>query len=325
MVPSVVLWALYSSGSIRIWMLYSLILVRGIVNAFDNPARQSIVGELVGRTQVVSAVSLNASLIQAGRLLGPAAGALIIATLGLGPCFLGAASTYGFMVVTLLLMRPGEIHASQVTPRGKGQIRAGVVHVAHKPELRVPLVLMAVVGLLAFNFNVALPAVARFTYHGTATTYALMMNFLAGGALVGALLSGMRTTITRRTMSFAALAFGVTLGLAAVADNLWLMLIALIGVGASSVTFSASVQAAIQLAVEPEMRGRVLSLYQALYQGSTPIGSIIVGAMAAEFGARSSLALGSVAALLAGAGGVWGRKQWRRRIVRPVEAGEQAV
>ena len=174
-------------------MVYVSSLARGIVNIFDNPARQSFVPEMVGRDRIVSAVSLNASIVQAGRLIGPAIAALIIATLGLAPCFLMNALTFVFMIAMLLLIGPPS-SSLPVTPRGPGQLRAGLRVVARTPELRMPLLLMAVVGMLSFNFQVVLPAVARFTYHGTATTYALMMGCLAAGALAGALLVGTRTS-----------------------------------------------------------------------------------------------------------------------------------
>jgi MFS family permease len=303
-VPPVLLWALTASGNIEIWMVYAISLTRGVINVFDNPARQSFVPEMVGLDRVVSAVSLNASVIQAGRLIGPALAAVIIATLGLAPCFFLNALTFVFMVAMLLLIRPSELKPSPITPRGPGQLREGIRVALHTSDIRVPLVMMGVVGLLAFNFQVVLPALARFTFHGTATTYALMMNFLAAGALCGALAVGTRTVVTRRTVSWAALAFGVALGVAGIVDDLKIALLAMIAVGGASVAFSASVQSAVQLAAEPEMRGRVLSLYQILYQGTTPLGSVLTGWLAATAGARAGLVVGSVAALLAGAWGL---------------------
>jgi MFS family permease len=312
-VPAALLWILTESGGIRMWMIYVLVVARGLVNVVDNPARQSFVMEMVSSERVLNAVSLNASIIQAARLVGPAAAAAVIATFGLAPCFLLNALSFLFMVVMLVLMRPGELSPARVVKRGKGQLRAGLWLVARTPELRLPLGLMAIVGLLSFNFTVVLPAVARFTFHGSATTYALMMNFLAAGALVGALVFGTRTSVTPKLVSLAALVFGAMLGLAALAGDLRLALFALIGVGAASVTFSASVQAALQLTVVPEMRGRVLSLYQIVYHGTTPLGALAVGAMAATLGARSGLVLGAVGALLAGAYGLWSSGRARSR------------
>ncbi len=291
-IPPVALWILTQSGSVRIWMIYVIVVLRGLVNTVDNPARQSFVAEIVDRDQLVNAVSLNASIVQAGRLVGPAVAALVIATLGLGPCFLLNALTFVFMIAMLLAMNGSELHPEPPAPRAKGQLRAGLAVVARTPDLRLPLALMAVVGLFSFNFTVVLPAVARFTYGGTATTYAVMVNFLALGALGGALVSSVRTSIGARVVSFAAIAFGGALCLTAAAPDLRLALPALVLVGATSVLFSASVQASLQLAAAPEMRGRILALYQIVYMGTTPLGAILVGALAATLGARSGLVLG---------------------------------
>jgi MFS family permease len=319
MVAPAALYVLYETGAIRMWMVYAIVAMRGTVNTIDNPARQAFVGELVGRDHLVNAVSLNASITQAGRLLGPAVAALVIATLGLGPCFLLNSLSFAVMAVLLLLMRADELQPGAITRRGKGQLRAGLAYAASTPGLRVPLLLMAVVGLLAFNFTVVLPAVARFTFHGTATTYALMMNFLAVGALAGAFVTGMKAVIQPRVAAWAAVAFGAALGLASAASDVHLALVALIAVGATSVMFSASVQASLQMALEPEMRGRVLSLYQILYQGTTPVGAILVGWLASTSGARSGLVLGSIAALLAGGLGVWATSTSRGRVSEALE------
>ncbi len=303
--PPVALWILTQSGSVRMWMVYLIVIVRGLVNTVDNPARQSFVGEIVERDQLVNAVSLNASVVQAGRLVGPAIAAAVIATLGLGPCFLLNALTFVFMIAMLLLMHASELHPGPVTPRGKGQLREALSEVSRTPNLRLPLALMGVVGLLSFNFTVVLPAVARFSFGGTATTYAVMVNFLALGALGGALISGVRTTVGPRFVSLAAVAFGAALCVTAAAPDLRLALPALVAVGATSVLFSASVQASLQLAAAPEMRGRILALYAMVYQGTTPIGALIVGGLAATAGARSGLVVGGVGAVLAGLAGLW--------------------
>ena len=304
-VPTVVLWLVTERGAAAMWMVYVLVIVRGTINTFDNPARQSFVTEMVGRDNIVNAVSLNASIIQAGRLIGPAIAAVVIATLGLAPCFFLNALTFVFMVAMLLLMRPEELSRAPIAPRAKGQLREGLAVVAHTPEMRVPLGMMAVVGLLAFNFTVVLPAVARFTFGGTATTYALMVNFLAAGALGGALVSGTRTKVTLRWVAWSSVAFGAALGAAALVDDLAVFLVAMVVVGATSVLFSAAVQSALQLAAAPEMRGRVLSLYQLVYMGTTPLGALVVGALASTVGPRSGLVLGAAGALAAGAVGVW--------------------
>jgi MFS family permease len=320
--PALALWALSHTGSARLWMICVIVLVRGLINVFDNPARQSFVSEMVGPERIVNAVSLNASIVQAGRLLGPAAAAILIATVGLPACFLANGLTFVFMVAMLLLMNPGQLVPAPVAPRGRGQLRATVAEVARTPRLLLPLALMAIVGLLAFNFTVVLPAVARFTFHGTATTYAVMVNCLAAGSLAGAIASATRTRVSSRAVAWAALAFGAALAAAAAVDEFAAMLVALTAVGAASVMFSASAQAALQLAAAPEMRGRVLSLYQVVYSGTTPLGALIVGGLASTVGARSGLLVGAIAALLAGAGGIWAS---RGEAAPPTERAEREL
>jgi MFS family permease len=320
-VPPTALWILSHGHLTQIWMVYPIVIVRGFINVFDNPARQSFVIEMVGPERIINGVSLNASVIQTGRLVGPALAGLIIATLGLGPCFLLNAATFVFMVLMLLLMRPEELNPAPVAPRGRGQLRAGFSLAARTPELRLPLVSMAIVGLLAFNFTVVLPAVARFTFHGSATTYALMVNFLAVGALGGAVVSSTRRGMSAKVVPWAALAFGAALGLASIVDDLAVMLVALLVVGATSVTFSAAVQTTLQLSAAPEMRGRIVSFYQLVYMGTTPLGALLVGALASSEGARSGLVVGSIGALVTGAGGVVALSR-RRRATGPSDPRE---
>ncbi len=304
-VPAFVLWAVTQTGQARIWMVWSLLLLRGVVNSFDSPARQSFVNEIVGRGRIVNAVSLNASVLQAGRLFGPAIAAVIIATVGLAPCFFLNGASFLVMVVMLLLMRPSELLPAPAAPRGKGRLRESLRYAMRTPNLRLPLAMMAVVGLLAFNFTVVLPAVARFAFDGDATTYALMVNFLAAGALVGGLLSGTRSTVTSRMVAWSSIGFGVALGVSALVADLAVFLVAMTAVGFASVLFSASVQSAIQLEAPPEMRGRILSLYQIVYMGTTPLGALFVGALASTSGSRSGLVVGAVGALAAGVFGLW--------------------
>jgi MFS family permease len=316
-VPPFVLFALIETGAVRIWMVWVLLLFRGVVNSFDNPARQSFVNEMVGPERIVNAVSLNASVMQAGRLLGPAVAAVVIATAGLSPCFVLNGASFLVMVVMLLLMRPSEMTPAPPAPRGHGLLREGFRYVARTPELRLPLGMMGIVGLLAFNFTVVLPAVARFAFSGDATTYALMVNFLAAGALAAGLISGTRSNVSPRMVAWASIGFGLALGAAALVADLAVFLVAMTFVGFASVLFSASVQSLIQLEAPAEMRGRIMSLYQIVYMGTTPIGALLVGGLAATVGSRAGLVVGAVGALAAGAVGLWSLARTRQIPAQP--------
>jgi MFS family permease len=295
--PAFTLWVLYEQGTVTPWIVYGLVLVRGLVNAFDNPARQSFVAELVGADRVVNAISLNSVVVHTSRIAGPAAAGALIAAFGVGPCFLVNALSFVAMLVALRTMNPAELQAGRPAARERGQLRSAIAHVRATPELLVPLAMMAVVGTLSYNFQVLLPLLARFTWHGDASTYAALTAAMGLGSVSGALASSARNRVTPRLLVGAAIAYGVIeLGVAA-APLLSVQLVLLAALGAVSVTFAASVNSSLQLAVAPALRGRVMALYAVVFLGSTPIGAPLVGWLAEVGGPRASLVLGAVAAL----------------------------
>ncbi|MDP9292828.1 MAG: MFS transporter, partial [Actinomycetota bacterium] len=275
--PALALWGLTVGGAIELWMVYALVLTRGVVTAIDNPARQSFVMELVGPERIVNAVSLNAVVVHTARIAGPAAAGTVIALLGVGPCFALNALSFGAMLVALRRMDPRALQASVVAQRAKGDLRLALAHVRATPALWIPLGAMVLVGTLSFNFQVLMPLLATDTWHGTATTYALMTMAMGIGSVGGALAAGERGRVSPRLLVAAAGAFGVFELLAAVAPSLPLMIAALVPLGAVSVTFAAGVNSSLQLAAAPLMRGRVMSLFSIVFIGSTPIGTPLVG------------------------------------------------
>jgi MFS family permease len=304
--PALVLWGLVTSGSVEIWMVYALVLARGAVTAVDNPARQSFVVEMVGAERVVNAVSLNSVIVHTARILGPAAAGVVIALLGVGPCFAVNAASFAVMLVALRSMDAGALRpAPRAAGRGRGQLREGLRHVRSTPGLLIPLAMMAVIGTLSFNFQVLLPLLASFTWHGTASTYALLTAAMGIGSVSGALASGARGHVSPRLLVGSAALFGVFMLLVAAAPSVRLQLAALIPLGAVSVTFAAGVNSAMQLAVEPALRGRVMALYSVVFLGSTPIGAPLVGWIAEVAGPRTSLVVGAAAALGAAAWARW--------------------
>jgi MFS family permease len=299
-IPALTLWALAGSGAARPSMVLALVFVRGAVNAVDNPARQAFVMEMVGRDRVVNAVSLNSLIVHSARIVGPAVAGGVIAAVGVAPCFLLNALSFGAMLVALSLIDPHELHTGKRARRAPGQLRSALRHVAHTPQLRVPLVAMALVGTLSFNFQVILPLVARFAFHGTAATYALLTSSMAVGAVCGALVSGARERVDAPLIAGAAALFGVFSLAAAAAPTLPLEVAALAVTGAASVTFAAGINSTLQLEAAPAMRGRVMALYSVVFLGSTPIGAPISGWLAGAAGPRSALVLAGVAAILGG-------------------------
>jgi MFS family permease len=304
--PAIALWVLVTAGSVEPWMVYALVLVRGVVTAFDNPARQSFVIELVGPERVVNAVSLNSVIVQAGRIIGPAAAGGVIALAGVGPCFALNALSFAAMLVALQRMDASALRPTAVAERAPRELRAALSYVAGSPALWIPLGMMVVVGTLTFNFQVLLPLLADFTWHGTATTYALLTAAMGLGSVGGALAAGARGRVSPKLLIGSSLLFGVAMLLAAGAPTLPLQILALVPLGAASVTFAAGVNSALQIAVEPQMRGRVMALYSVVFLGSTPIGAPLVGWLAGAAGPRAGLVAGAAAALIAGvAAWVW--------------------
>jgi len=274
----------------------------GTVVALDNPARQSFVIELVGAERVVNAVSLNSVIVHCARMIGPAIAGVLIAIVGVEPCFLLNAASFAAMLVALRRMDPAELTVVERGPRGPRALRDGVSYVARTPKLAVPLAMMALVGTLGFNFQVLLPLLARFSFEGGPGTYAALVVAMGAGSVLGALTSGARNRVSSRLLIGSSAAFGVFTMFAVAAPTLTLEVIALALVGAASVTFAAGVNSTLQLEVEPAMRGRVMALYSVVFLGSTPIGAPVAGWLSDLAGPRAGLALGGTAALTAAVG-----------------------
>jgi MFS family permease len=302
--PALALWGLTASGAVEPWMVFALVFVRGAVNSVDNPTRQSFVIEMVGADRVVNAVGLNSVLIHAARIIGPAGAGALILTVGIAPCFLINGATFAAMIVALRGMDPRRLeHPARPQDDGERGVAAAVRYVRGEPALLIPLAMMAVVGTLAFNYQVLLPLLGRFTYEGGASAYTALAVAMAVGSVAGALTTGARGQVSERLLVGAAAAFGASALLASAAPSLPLALAALVPLGAVSVTFAAGVNSTLQLGASPAMRGRVMALYSVVFLGSTPIGALLVGWLAEVAGPRAGLVLGGVAALAAAVGG----------------------
>jgi MFS family permease len=287
------------AGVVALWMVYVSAIALGMAAAFDTPARQTFVQEMVGRDQLTNAVSLNSTLVNAARIVGPAIAGVTIVTVGIGWCFLINGLSYVALITALLVMNSDELHPAAVSGRRRRQIVDGFVYVARTPSVRTPLFLMAVAGLFTYEYQVILPLFARFTFDGDAQTFASMSSAMGVGAVVGGLIAASRSnrapvSLARTAIVFALLQIGVSQ-----APTLWMALGSLAIVGAASVTFIALGNATLQLTAEPEMRGRVMGLYVLAFFGTTPIGAPLMGWVGDQFGPRHALALGGITLLLA--------------------------
>jgi MFS family permease len=298
-IPAVGLLAVTATEVVTPWMVYLAVFAMGTVNAIDNPTRQSFVIEMVGPDRVVNAVSLNSVIVQAARIVGPAVAGILIATVGVVPCFALNALTFVAMILALVRMDPERLQAPPVAEREPGAIRAGLRYVLRTPELMVPLALMGLVGTLGFNFQVVLPLLAKFSFDSGAMTYATLVSAMAVGSIVGALVNGHRGRTGPRLIAGGALAFGVAALLSAAMPSLAFEVPALMLLGAASVTFAATINSTLQLAVAPEMRGRVMALYSVVFLGSTPIGAPLTGWLAQNYDPRVALLLAGLSGLFA--------------------------
>ncbi len=313
-IPALVLLAVTATGVVAPWMVFLAVGARGAVNAVDNPTRQSFVIEMVGPDRVVNAVSLNSVIVQSARIAGPAVAGVTIAVFGVAPCFALNALTFVAMIVALWGMDPSGLRAAPVAEREPGAIRAGLRYVRRTPELAVPLALMALVGTFGFNFQVVLPLLAKFSFGGGAMAYAALVSAMGVGAIAGALVNGAHGRTGPRLIAGGALAFGLLALLAAGAPTLALEIPVLALLGASAVTFAATINSTLQLAVIPQMRGRVMALYSVVFLGSTPIGGPLAGWLSETYDPRVALLLAAVAGLSAAWAGHVALSRLRSRV-----------
>ncbi|HVV74890.1 MAG TPA: MFS transporter [Mycobacteriales bacterium] len=307
---------------VRLWEIGVLAVILGLNNTFENPSRQSFVLEMVGPAYVRNAVTLNSVMVNAARAVGPAVAGLIINAGGLGICFLINAASFVAVVISLTRMDVAALSPSPPAVRARGQLREGLRYVRSEVGLAVPLVMMAIVGCLAYEFQVTLPVVAARAFDGGSRTYGFMTASMGVGAVIGGLYAAGRGKTGLASMVRSSAVFAVVIAAAAVAPNLGVEIVALAAVGAASVTFLSKGNSTLQLAADPQMRGRVMSLWAVAFLGSTPVGGPIAGYVAQHIGARWGLALGAVACAAAALLGV----SVLRRVRRPgVVADMEAV
>jgi MFS family permease len=284
---------------ISLWQIGILAVILGLNNTFENPARQTFVLEMVGPKDLRNAVTLNSVLVNVARAVGPAAAGIIIAAGGYGVCFLINAASFVAVVVSLLKMNTSALSPSVPMQRGRGQLREGLRYVKSEVGLAVPLLMMAIVGCLAYEFQVTLPVMATRAFHGGSQSYGFMTAAMGIGAVVGGLYAAARGKTGLRSLTRSCVVFTVVIAAAAVAPNLTIELIALAAVGAASVTFLSKGNSTLQLASAPQMRGRVMALWAVAFLGSTPIGGPAAGAVSQYVGPRWGLGLGALACAIA--------------------------
>ncbi len=289
------------TGSEALWSVYLLTFAAGTVTAVENPARRALVTDMVEDRDVPNAVGLNSTMMTTSRVFGPAIGGALIAGPGIGWCFAVNAASYAPQLWLFWRMDRSKLRPSEAVAKAKGQLREGLRYVWSEPSLRLPLLLVAAVGTMAFNFSVILPLFATRDLEGSETTFTTMLSIMSVGSVVGALAIARRTEADTAFLAKCALALGLAMVALAVAPVTALAYLAVVPVGVTSIMVVSGSNAVVQLATAPAMRGRVLALISVVFLGSTPIGGPITGWISETLGARWALGLGAVTSLVAGA------------------------
>lgn len=308
---------------IQLWQIYVLALSLGLLNALDNPTRQTLVSELVPPDDLTNAVSLNSLSFNTSRLIGPAAGGLTIAVVGVAGCFLLNALSFLGVVASLLLIRTHSDVPTADRRRGAilSQVGEGLRYAFATPDVLFVVILMAAIGCFGYNFQTILPLIAQYVLHADAASFGLLTSSMAIGSVGSALLMASRGKVTRRRIFVGAIGFSVLLFSVPFASD-WLVLIPLlIALGAFSILFGSSANVHLQTVTPPALRGRVMSIYTLLFLGSTPIGSMIVGTLAEHQGVQVAIAEMAVLCMVGVIGGMFYLSRVRQQLRSTDEAG----
>lgn len=302
-VQALSLGLLVTFGVAKFSEVCALAVVLGFNNVFENPSRQAFIREMVGRDNLRNAVTLNSVMSNGARAVGPAIAGVLIATVGVGICFLLNAASFVAVVTSLLIMDKAALRPSPPEPRAKGQIREGLSYAARTTDIAVPLIMMGLIGTLAYEFTVSLPLFATGTFHGGSEAYGFMTASMGVGAVLGGLVTASRGRTGMRPVILGATGFGLAILFTAMAPSLAIAYIGLLFVGWGSVSFVSVGNSTIQLSSKATMRGRALSLWQLAFQGTTPIGGPVIGWVISESEPRTGLLVGAASCFAAAATG----------------------
>lgn len=304
------------TGAVQLWHVYLFALLLGVVAAFDAPARQTFVSELVAGPNLSNAVALNSASFNAARLIGPAVAGLLTAAVGAGWVFLINAATFGAVLLSLALLRREKLYRAERAKRSRGSLVDGFRYVRRRPDILVILIMVFLIGTFGLNFPIFISTMSVSVFHQGAGEYGILSSIMAVGSVAGALLSARRDR-PRISLLFAGAAFfGFGCALAAVMPTYWLFAIALIVIGVSAQTLMTTANGTVQMTTDPVLRGRVMAIYMAIFMGGTPIGAPIVGWVADTFGPRWAMGVGAASGFAAALVGVFYLVKYRGMRVR---------
>jgi MFS family permease len=304
------------SGAVQLWHVYLFALALGVVAAFDAPARQTFVSELVAGPNLSNAVALNSASFNAARLLGPAAAGLLTAAVGAGWVFLINAATFGAVLLSLTMLRKEKLYRAERAKRSRGGLVDGFRYVRRRPDILVILIMVFLIGTFGLNFPIFISTMSVSVFHQGAGEYGLLSSIMAIGSVAGALLAARRERPRLSMLFVGAALFGAGCALAAVMPTYWLFALALIVIGVSSQTLMTTANGTVQMTTDPLLRGRVMAIYMAIFMGGTPIGAPIVGWVADAFGPRWAMGVGAASGFAAALVGVFYLVKYRGMRVR---------
>ena len=283
------------TGVVQLWHVYVFAFLFGCATAFDAPARQTFVAELVGDAELPNAVALNSTSFNAARMVGPAVAGLTIASVGTGWAFLINGISFIAVLASLSLLRVNELHANARARLAKGSFTEGFRYVWSRPDLVVILIVLFLIGTFGLNFPIFISTMAVTVFHADAGAYGLLTSIMAVGTISGALLAAGRDRPRFMSVMIGAAVFGLGCTLAAFSPSYWLFAGSLVIIGVASLTVTNTTNSLMQISTEPAMRGRVMALRLAIALGGTPIGAPIVGFVSDHFGPRWGLGVGAAA------------------------------
>ena len=282
------------TGAAQLWQFYLLALMTGVATAFDNPARQTFVSEMVPRERLSNAVALNSASFNLGRLIGPAVAGLVIAGIGSGQALLVNSLSFVTVIVALLALRASELTpAPRVT--GRGSAREGLRYVRGRPDIILVMVLIFVLGTFGMNFQITIALMATQVFGRGAEDYGLLGSIMAVGSLSAALLAARRSEPRLRVLLLSLVGFTFAAAGAAIAPTYASFAVALAACGLTALTAMTTANAMVQMRTDPMMRGRVMALYMAIFFGGTPLGAPIIGWVGDVLGPRWTIGIGAAA------------------------------
>jgi len=304
------------TGVVQLWHVYVFAFLLGCVTAFDAPARQTFVAEMVGDADLSNAVALNSTSFNAAQMIGPAIAGILVAAVGSGWVFLINAASFVAVLCSLAFFRVGELHPRIKAVRTQGSFAEGFRYVWNRPDIKAILLMLFLISTFGLNFPIFISSMSVIVFHAGASQYGFLTSTMAIGTVIGALFSARQEKPRNALLLAGATIFGLGCTLAAIMPNYWLFGLVLIIIGVSAQAFTTTANSSVQLFTDPVMRGRVMAIYLSIALGATPLGAPFVGWVADTFGPRWALGIGAASGFAGAIVGIHYLTKYRHLRVR---------